>query len=356
MNMPIPKLDAVMKAVMYHGPKEIRLQEVPIRLPGPGEALLRVGAALTCGTDFKAYRQGHEVLLGDLPAPFGHELTGTVVAVGPDITKFTTGMSVVAANSAPCHNEDRACFFCGRGQTQLCDNLKLHNGAYAEYNLVPANIVKHNLYPIPDNVTFEDAALSEPFACAIHAVDVLGIGKGERVAIIGAGIMSMLLLEALNACGAETVVVGRSPGPLERARELGARETVSVLKQNNVVAAVRKLHDGRGADCVIEAVGKPETWNQAVEMVRKGGKVCLFGGCSQGTRVPIDAHRIHYGQLSLYGVFHHTPKYFQEALRLLSSGDVTTGHLIESTIRLHEVPKYFERMHHRSNSKVAVIP
>ena len=346
-----PRNGQTMKAVMYHGPKKIKLEDVPVRLPAPGEVLLKVGAALTCGTDFKAYRQGHKVLLGDLPAPFGHELTGTVAAVGAGVEGFRLGDRVVAANSAPCD----ACFFCKKGQPQLCDDLKLHNGAYAEYNLVPAHIVRHNLYEIPDNVPFEVAALSEPFSCAMHAVDVLDVSQGERVAVIGAGIMSMLLLEALRARGAHVIVVGRSRPPLEKALKLGAGAVVSATDADPV-DAIKTMTDGRGADCVFEAVGKVDTWNQGIDMVRKGGKVCLFGGCAQGTRVPIDAHRVHYGQISLYGVFHHTPNYFRQALELLSSGKINTGSLIESSIRLHEVPEYFERMHMRSNAKVAVIP
>lgn len=346
-----PKHASMMKAVMFHGPKQIRLEEVPVRLPGPGEVLLKVGAALTCGTDFKAYRQGHKVLLGDLPAPFGHELTGTVAAVGPDVASFQIGERVVAANSAPCDK----CYFCGRGQPQLCDDLKLHNGAYAEYNLVPAHIVKHNLYKLPEQLPFEVAALSEPFSCAIHAADVLAVEPGERVAILGAGIMSMLLLQALLARGARVVVVGRSRAPLQKALALGAETVVSALR-TDPVAAVREASGGRGADCVFEAVGTADTWNQSVAMVRKGGKVCLFGGCAQDTRVPIDAHRVHYGQISLFGVFHHTPKHFKRALEILSSGKIETGELIQSSIRLHEVPEFFARMHQASNAKVAVIP
>ena len=139
-------MSARMRAVIFHGPRRIRLEEVSRPKTGPGEVLLKVGAALTCGTDFKAYRQGHKVLLGALPSPFGHELAGTVVEVGKGVKAVRIGDRVVAANSAPC---DR-CYFCGRGQNQLCDNLKLHNGAYAEYNLVPAHIARHNLWKLPD--------------------------------------------------------------------------------------------------------------------------------------------------------------------------------------------------------------
>jgi L-iditol 2-dehydrogenase len=344
-------MSETMKAVIFHGPKNLRLENVPMPKPGPDEVLIRVGGALTCGTDFKAYRQGHKVLLGKLPSPFGHELAGTVVEAGSGITRFTPGMRVVTANSAPCD----ACFFCAKGQNQLCENLKLHNGAYAEYNLVPKHIVRHNLWPIEDHVPFEVAALSEPLACAIHGVDAVDCKEGDTVVILGAGIMSRLLLASLVARGCRTIVVGRSPEPLVRARAEGASEVLSI-NEVDPVAAVQKLTGGRGADVVFEAVGQAATWQQAIAMTRKGGKVCLFGGCASGTEVPVDAHRVHYGQLTLFGVFHHTPKYFKAALDLISAGKLNHESLIADRISLDQVPEYFDTMHGRSNSKVAVIP
>ncbi|PIP83954.1 MAG: hypothetical protein CO113_16635 [Elusimicrobia bacterium CG_4_9_14_3_um_filter_62_55] len=340
-----------MRAVMYHGPKNIRLEEVPVPKPGLNEILLRIGAALTCGTDFKAFRQGHPVLLGSLPAPFGHEFAGTVASVGEGVTRFKPGMRVVAANSAPCDG----CFHCDRDENQLCENLKLLNGAYAEYLLLPANIAARNTYAIDEGTAFETAALSEPFSCAIHAVDATGIRKGDSVAVIGAGIMARFLLEALKAKGVRPLMIGRSPEPLATLTALGAGETISALDRDPV-EAVRSLTAGRGVDAVFEAVGKAETWKQAISMTRKGGKVCLFGGCKQGTEVPVDAHRVHYGQLSLFGVFHHKPRYFETALRLLSTGLISTEGLIEGSIGLADVPGYFEERQHRSNLKSAVLP
>ncbi len=340
-----------MKAILFYGPQQIKLVDVPLPSPGPGQVLLKVGAALTCGTDFKAYRQGHRVLLGDLPAPFGHELAGTVVEAGPGVSGLKPGMRVVAANSAPCDS----CFFCLKGQNQLCDRLKLHNGAYAEYNLLPAQIVKHNVYPLPPELGFKEAALAEPLACAIHAVDVMRVEADERVAIIGAGNMSLLLIMALAQRGAHITVIGRSPARLALAARAGAHATVSAL-EGDASRAVRALSQDVGADCVFEAVGKPDTWEQAVSLARKGGRVCLFGGCSMGTRIPVDAHRLHYEQLCLQGVFHHTPKYFRQAVELLAAGRVRTELLIADSIPLEEIPSYFERTHRQSNPKVAVIP
>ena len=340
-----------MKAVMFYAPKEIRLVEVPLPRPGRGEVLLKVEAALTCGTDFKAYRQGHPVLLGNLPAPFGHELAGTVVETGKNASDFKPGDRVAAANSAPCYK----CFYCSKGQTQLCSRMKLHNGAYAEFNLVPAQIVKHNLHHIAKNVDFHLAALSEPLACAIHAVDTLHVREEETAVIIGSGTMSILLIHALIARGARVLVIGRDPENLKKAAEAGAHETFST-RETDVVDAVRRRTRGWGADHVFEAVGKAETWETSIKLVRKGGRVCLFGGCSKGTYVPVDAHRLHYGQITLYGVFHHTPKYYSQALKLISENKIRTDLIISNDIRLSDVPAFFDKMHHKSNPKVAVIP
>ncbi|HAH06362.1 MAG TPA: hypothetical protein DCM05_07510 [Elusimicrobia bacterium] len=340
-----------MKAVIFHGPKQIRLEEVPVPRPGPGEILLKVGAALTCGTDFKAYRQGHPVLLGESPAPFGHEFAGTVVSVGLGVRDLAPGMRVVSANSAPCDD----CFFCAKGQTQLCENLKLHNGAYAQYNLIPSHIVRRNVHPLQDGVDFKTAALSEPLACALHAVDAMQVRSGESVAILGSGIMSMLLTGALKVRGARVLAVGRSHANLQRVRDAGADSAVSSNDEDPAQSA-RSFSGGHGPDCVFEAVGTPQTWETAVKMVRRGGRVCLYGGCSQGTQVKVDAHRIHYGQISLHGVFHHTPRHFKQALDLLSSRQVDSRRFIADEIALQDVPGYFEAMHARSPLKVAVFP
>ena len=174
-----------MRAVIYHGPRDIRLEDLPMPAPGPGEVVVKLGAALTCGTDFKAYRQGHRVLLGTYPSAFGHELSGTISALGKGVTTAKEGDRVVVANSAPMDD----CFWCTNGQNHLCRKLKLHNGAYADFDLVPAAIARHNLWPIPDALAFEAAALSEPLACALHGVEAARVQAVENAVVVGAGVI-----------------------------------------------------------------------------------------------------------------------------------------------------------------------
>jgi L-iditol 2-dehydrogenase len=344
-------MSASMRAVIYHGPRDIRLEERPVPDPGPGEIVVKVGAALTCGTDFKAYRQGHRVLLGDYPSPFGHELAGTVSALGQGVKNVKEGDRVVVANSAPMDD----CFWCTHGQNHLCPKLKLHNGAYAEYDRVPAHIVRQNLHPLAAAVPFEVGALAEPFSTTIHAAQVLDVRAGELALVIGAGPMSLMLIHALTARGARVAVLGRSKTHLETAKAAGA-EAVFSSDDGDASERVRAWAAGRGPDHVFEAVGKPETHLQALALVRDGGKVCLFGGCAHGATIPLDLHRVHYKQLSLHGVFHHTPVHFREAVRLLSEGKVKTGLIIRGELKLEDVPKFFAENAEKSIPKAVVRP
>ncbi|HEX4048905.1 MAG TPA: alcohol dehydrogenase catalytic domain-containing protein, partial [Elusimicrobiota bacterium] len=319
--------------------------------PGPGEVVVKAGAALTCGTDFKAYRQGHKVLLGDYPSPFGHELAGTVSALGEGVKNAKEGDRVVVANSAPMDE----CYWCTHGQNQLCPRLKLHNGAYAEYDRVPAHIVRHNLHPLAAGVPFEVGALAEPFSTTIHAAEVMGVREGESCAVIGAGPMSLLLIHALTERGARVAVLGRSKTHLETAKAAGA-EAVFSADDGPAEERVRAWAAGRGPDHVFEAVGKTETHLQALALVRDGGKVCAFGGCAQGADIPLDLHRVHYKQITIHGVFHHTPPHFREAVRLLGEGRVKTGLIIRGEVRLADIPRFFSENADRSVPKAVVRP
>ena len=352
--MPITKTKTrTMRSVLFYGPKDIRLEKRPIPKPGPGEALLQVKAALTCGTDFKAYRQGHPVLLAHTPAPFGHEMAGVIADVGDGDTELRPGDRVVAANSAPCDQ----CFYCQRGESELCNHLDLLNGCYAEYILLPARIVRHNVHKIPASLDYSVAAMAEPLACAIHAVDKLVVRPGETMVVIGAGNMARFLIVALKDTGVRTIVVGRNPERLRLAREAGADETVDFGKEKDLLTAIRsRTLEGHGPDAVVEAVGKPETWKLAVDLVRKGGRVCFFGGCKAGTSANVDTHRLHYQELRLFGVFHHRPQHVKHALALLASGQVPRKLFIKDKISLEDVVPYFSTHADQSHLKAVVTP
>jgi L-iditol 2-dehydrogenase len=275
-------------------------------------------------------------LLGSYPSPFGHELAGTVSAVGKGVRTAKEGDRVVVANSAPMDD----CFWCTHRQNHLCPLLSLHNGAYGEYDLVPAHIVKHNLHPLKSSTPFAVGAMAEPFSTTIHAAEIMDVREGDSALVIGAGPMCVMLVHALRARGARVGVLGRSKENLAVTMTAGAEAKFSSL-DGLVDDKVRAWADGRGPDHVFEAVGKSETHLQAVDLVRSGGKVCLFGGCAPGTTVPLDVHRIHYKQLAIHGVFHHTPPHFKEAVRLLCEGKVRTELLISGTVALADLPAFF---------------
>jgi L-iditol 2-dehydrogenase len=343
---------ATMRAVLFYGPGDLRLIQTPVPRAAAGEVVVKVHTALTCGTDFKAYRQGHSVLLARTPSPFGHEMAGTISEAGAGVTTLREGDRVVVLNSAPC---DR-CYFCKQGTPELCDRLDLLNGAYADYIRVPPNITRHNVHLLPENLSFADAALTEPFACALHAVDKLQITPGETIALIGAGNMARLLVCALKADRARVLVLGRDPGRLQLALAAGADEVIDLTQESDGIAAVRRrTENNRGADGVVEAVGKPETWALSVGMVRKGGRICLFGGCAAGSKAEIDTHRLHYDELTLFGVFHHRPGHVRQALDLLGQSAIKRDLFINRELSLEEVVPFFAANSTASALKAAVV-
>jgi L-iditol 2-dehydrogenase len=285
------------KALRFHGPGDLRLEEIPRPQPGPGDVLVQVEVALTDGTDLKAFRRGHPVLLGELPSPFGHEFCGIDVA---------TGKRVVAANSAA--GEERG------------HPVELLNGAYAEYLLVPARIAKVNLLSVPRGLLPEVAAMVEPLACCLRGVERAKVERGDRVAIIGAGPIGLMLCACVADAGGSAEVVG---GRAER------RELVPLFGGDT--------GDGQGADVVIEAAGTGEAWQRAIELVRPGGTVVYFGGRESGAELRVDAYRLHYEELTLRGAFHHAPRHVRTALAFLATGAYPWKQLVTHYVRLEEV-------------------
>ena len=302
-----------MRALRLHAPGDLRLDDVPDPIPGDGEVLLQVEVALTDGTDLKAYRRGHPVLLGPPPSPFGHEVCGVDVA---------TGRRVVVANSAPCGT----CPACARGQETLCEHLfPLLNGAYAELLLVPERIARRNLVPVPPNLAPEVAAMAEPLACCLHGIEVAGVQRGDTVAIVGVGPIGLMLCACVADAGGRAIGVGSREERRTLAPAFGA------------VAA-----DPESADVVIEAAGAVAAWERALELVRPGGTVLAFGGLPRDAHVQVDAYRIHYEEVRLVGSFHHTPRHFRAALAFLASGAYPFERLVTHEVGLDGVAGLFD--------------
>ncbi len=324
-----------MKAVLFYGPQDIRYEDVKIKPLAKGEILVKVKSALTCGTDVKTYRRGHPVLIKKVPSGFGHEFSGVVEKIGEGVDNVKVGDRVVCANSAPCGH----CFYCRHEEYNLCENLDLLNGAYAEYIVVPERIVKKNTLILPEDLSFDKAAFCEPLANVVHGVERTGIKPGQTVGIIGIGPIGLMFARLAKLKGANTIVAGRNPLKLKMAEEFAQADEIIDLKRYPNPEKIFKefTEEKKGLDIAVECVGLPEIWERIFSCVRPGGTVHFFGGCKSGSTVTFDTTRMHYGDITLMSVFHHTPKYFRQALDYIASGDVEVEKLITNTLSLKDV-------------------
>lgn len=330
-----------MKAVLYYGPQDIRYENTMIKPLADGEILVKIKAALTCGTDVKTFRRGHPVLIKNIPSGFGHEFSGIVEKVSSSVTNVQVGDRVVCANSAPCGE----CFYCKKEEYNLCENLNLLNGAYAEYIVVPERIVKKNTLILPPDLAFEKAAFAEPLANVVHGVERTGIKKGQSVGVIGIGPIGLMFARVAKLKGARVIVAGRNKEKLRLAEEFAyADEVVDLKKYQNPEKIFREFSDEKkGLDVAVECVGLPEIWELVFSTVRPGGTVHFFGGCKSGSKVCLDTTAMHYGDIKTMSVFHHTPQYFRQALDLIASGDVEVEKLITDTLPLDKVEYAMEQ-------------
>lgn len=345
----------VMNAAVLYGREDLKVERVGVPKLREDEVLVRVQVALTCGTDLKVWRQGSHPRMICPPAIFGHELAGVVEETGAAVGKeIRTGMRVVPGNSAPCGT----CLYCRKGQPNLCEDLLFNNGAYAEYVRIPGRIVRQNLLEIPEHVSFRDAAMVEPLACVLRGIHETGIQAGDTAVIIGCGPIGLKFVRALSARDVRVIALGKRKSQIEAAERLGAYAAFDVSTMDSPVNVVRELTDGqRGADAVVEAVGSAKTWQWAIQMVRKGGKVNFFGGCPHGTQVEFDPALLHYSEITLKATFHHTPRFIREALETIARGDVLASDFVTGETPLTELPRVFEQMKRRNGElKTAVNP
>jgi L-iditol 2-dehydrogenase len=342
----------MMAAVLY-GKEHLEVEPVSVPEIGKSDVLVRVKAALTCGTDVKVFRRGYHARMIVPPALFGHELAGDIVAVGSDVKGFRVGQRVVSANSAPCLE----CYYCKRGLENLCDDLLFNNGAYAEYIRIPGRIVKRNMYEIPAQVSYQDAALIEPLACVMRGLEETHIRPGDTVAVIGLGPIGLMFVRLAKVYGARVIAIGRRQTQLDRAARMGAEELLSTATGEDLVKTCKDLTKGRGVDVAIEAVGKPDTWQLAVRMVRRGGTVNFFGGCPNESHITLDTSLLHYSEITCKASFHHTPMHIRKALESVSRGEITARDFVnreEPLTNLLEVMRHL--MSHNGHMKTAIIP
>ena len=327
----------LMRAAVLHGKEDVRVEEVAPAALRAGEVRIAIEAALTCGTDLKVFKRGYHARMIVPPAVFGHELSGVIAEVGPDVEGWKCGERVVVANSAPCGE----CFYCKQHQENLCDDLLFLNGAYAESIVVPERVVKENLLRLQAATRFADAALTEPLACVVLGIEECQPREGQRVLVIGSGPIGLMFARLLKHGGCHVTLAGRGEARVKAARRLGAEQIIEVKDTEGLIVTAKKQP---AFDLVVEAVGKPETWEAAAQIVRKGGVVNFFGGCPSGTSVRLDTGLLHYSSVRIVASFHHTPRTIRRALELIEAGIIRATDFVDGECTLCQLPDLFRSM------------
>lgn len=327
-----------MKAAVLYGKEDVRVQNVDAPPLKQGEVRVAIKAALTCGTDLKVFKRGYHAKMIVPPAVFGHELAGEISEIAQGVSGWNLGERVVVANSAPCGT----CFFCKNNQENLCDDLLFLNGAYAESIVVPARLVQKNMLRLKPQTQFRDAALTEPLACVVQGIEDTKPRLGQRVLVIGAGPIGLMFVALAKNMGCEVSVAGRGETRLAAAKKLGATQVIDVGASSDLVATIKACC--APFDVVFEAVGKPEVWEAAVQVVRKGGSVNFFGGCPSGTKVSLDTALVHYSNLVLLASFHHTPRTIRKALEFIECGVIRAEDFVNGECALGQLPELFKSM------------
>jgi L-iditol 2-dehydrogenase len=332
-----------MRGFLQTGVGKFEERDLPRPVAGPGEVILRVRAALTCGTDLKLLDRGHARIA--LPVTMGHEACGEIVEVGPGVERFAPGDRVVPGVSGPCGE----CPECARGFENLCTSGHADRtwGAFAELLRVPASVVAGNLHPAPSGLTDEIAAFLDPVASVVHGWNRLAPVRGTLL-VYGAGAVGLLWAATAKLRGVRTIVAARGDARRrETAGAYGAR----------VIDLERDAPNSAGlSEMAVDCTGDPEVWRRLADLVTPGGKVLLFGGCAPGTTVSWDAARLHYSEISVLGSFHYTPDEARAAMELLASGGIDPRPLISGRGSLSDLPRFLELQRRGEGIRFAVFP
>ena len=343
-----------MKAAVLQAPNVLRLTEMAIPEAAPGELVLRVRAATVCGTDLRIL-SGRKTKGVRFPSVIGHEFAGDVVQAGAGVTQFKVGDRVCMDPVIPC----RACAYCKSGRENVCVNRQAmgyeFDGAFAEYIRIPAiALASGNVFHLPEGMDFEAAALAEPLACCINGQRNAQVAMGDSVVILGAGPIGLMHAALARAAGARQVIVSE---PNAARREAAAQRGVDHVcdpSAGPIGDVIRSRTDGLGADVVILAIGVPQVVNEALTLVRRGGRVNLFAGFSAGDTSTIDVNLIHYGEIVVTGASALSRRDYELALNMLASGQIDAGTLITHRFEVAQSLAAFDEAGSGRALKVAI--
>jgi L-iditol 2-dehydrogenase len=325
-----------MKAAVFYGPGDMRVEEVPLPECPPGGALVKLSGSMICGSDIKIYNNGHPNIKP--PHITGHESCGRLVEMKAEIPGIKIGDRVTVQTSIPCGS----CNNCHRGWFNICENLKgisqNYNGVFAEYVAIPEQAVKMgNLIKAPDSLTDEEVCLSEPLACVINGQDFLSIKPGENVLIIGAGPIGILHAELAKYSGARVIIAEKSPSRLEMAKGFSYSAYIDTGKYS-LVKETLSLTNGSGADVAIVTAPVREAMEQAVEALDFRGRLSFFGSLKKGdSNITIDSRPIHYKELMLYGASSSGTIHMKRALGILAGGVINSKGIVTHRLPLNKI-------------------
>ncbi|MBI4561678.1 MAG: zinc-binding dehydrogenase [Candidatus Rokubacteria bacterium] len=353
-----------MRAARLYGIKDLRVEEVEDPHPGPGEALIGIHACGVCPSDVRGYIGARHGAGPALPRTPGHEVAGVIEALGPPIKEAAGAPSVrvdASQGAPPLRVGDRVvadwrnvcgrCYQCRRGVFNYCENMRRGvSGGFAQYGVAPLSQFRR----IPDSVSFEAAAFTEPLACILNAHWGTRIDMGDDVVIIGAGPIGLLHMQVALQRGGRVIVSDPIASRLKVASQLGAHDVIDA-SAGDPVERVKELTEGRGADCVIVAVGAAEPIRQALQMGAVNGRVNLFAGTYPPVELPFDPNLVHYRQLVVTGSHDFTPHHFSIALKLIQHGILRVEPLISHRFQLEDVREAFEATANRSGLKAMVL-
>ncbi|MGI8626179.1 MAG: zinc-dependent dehydrogenase [Geodermatophilaceae bacterium] len=344
-----------MRAAIFHGPGDLRITDAPDPDAPPGGLLLRIHACALCGSDVRTFQHGSSYL--STPWIIGHEIAGEVVAVGEDCT-WRVGDRVQVATAVPCGR----CPSCGKGWLTMCERIMAHGfhypGALAELMPVASEAIAMGaVNSIPDGLTYEQAAITEPLSCVLNGQQLVDVRLGDYVVVIGAGPIGCLHVQMARARGATHVTqLEMNPTRLARAKEFGADVIVDV-NDTDPASVVADVTNERGADVVIVATPTPEAQALAVEIAAVHGRISLFGGLPPSApTATLNTNRIHYRELMVVGSFTSTPAQNTAALELIASGRIEVGRLLDTVLGLDDVVTGLQLLQRGEALKVAITP
>jgi L-iditol 2-dehydrogenase len=346
-----------MKAVVYHAPGDIRIEQVPAPVCGEDELLVQVDACAVCGTDLKSQKHGNPRIKA--PLTMGHEFTGLVSQVGASaVGEFVVGDRIVMATSVSCGE----CAYCRRGWPNLCANLApmgfTYPGGMAECVIIPARaLIRGHVVKTPVDMPAEHAALSEPVSCAVNSLENCGIEAGDTVLVMGAGPMGLMNVSVARSFGAGKIILSElNDDRLSQARDFDCDVLVNPARQD-LDECVRAETNGLGVDAAIVTAPAAEPQEQAVRLVRKRGTVCLFASLPVGKNMlNVDSRAIHYGELRVVGTSDSAPRHVQKAIELLATGAVPAEKLATHVLPLDEIHQAFALMERGESLRVVLKP